>query len=143
MKKVILFFICLIFYEELLAQNQSSMYFSGDMNSWAAESMSMNDLGIDTCKVTIQSDGDDGTSEFKFRNSSSNFDQNWSRGDAVTVGSKTTFYNPNGGNGNFSETNAKYYTFIIKDVANSNNSCLLYTSPSPRDRQKSRMPSSA
>ena len=24
-----------------------------------------------------------------------------------------------------------------------NNSCLLYTSPSPRDRQKSRMPSSA
>ena len=122
MKKVILFFICLIFYEELWAQNQSSMYFSGEMNSWAAESMSMNDLGIDTWKVTIQSDGDDGTSEFKFRNSSSNFDQNWSRGDAVTVGSKTTFYNPNGGNGNFSETNAKYYTFIIKDVANSNNS---------------------
>ena len=26
---------------------------------------------------------------------------------------------------------------------NKNNSCLLYTSPSPRDRQKSRMPSSA
>ena len=29
------------------------------------------------------------------------------------------------------------------DVANNNNLCLLYTSPSPRDRQKSRMPSSA
>ena len=28
-------------------------------------------------------------------------------------------------------------------VANRNQSCLLYTSPSPRDRQKSRMPSSA
>ena len=26
---------------------------------------------------------------------------------------------------------------------NANNICLLYTSPSPRDRQKSRMPSSA
>ena len=28
-------------------------------------------------------------------------------------------------------------------VANADNTCLLYTSPSPRDRQKSRMPSSA
>ena len=102
MKKVILFFICLIFYEgRLWAQNQSTMYFSGEMNSWAAESMSLNDLGVDTWQVTIQSDGDDGTSEFKFRNSNSNFDQNWSRGDAVTLGSKTTWYNPNGGNGNF------------------------------------------
>ena len=122
MKKVILFFICLIFYEGLWAQNQSNMYFSGEMNSWAAGAMSMNDLGVDTWQVTIQSDGDDGSSEFKFRNNNSNFDQNWSRGDAVTLGSKTTWYNPNGGNGNFSETNGKYYTFIVKDVANSNNS---------------------
>ena len=30
-----------------------------------------------------------------------------------------------------------YYEFIRHDI------CLLYTSPSPRDRQKSRMPSSA
>ena len=28
-------------------------------------------------------------------------------------------------------------------VTNPSNTCLLYTSPSPRDRQKSRMPSSA
>ena len=33
---------------------------------------------------------------------------------------------------------------IQKDILNENtNICLLYTSPSPRDRQKSRMPSSA
>ena len=33
----------------------------------------------------------------------------------------------------------KYYTLVVEqDVF-----CLLYTSPSPRDRQKSRMPSSA
>ena len=31
----------------------------------------------------------------------------------------------------------------IKQRAGDFNSCLLYTSPSPRDRQKSRMPSSA
>eukprot|EP00828_Plagiopyla_frontata_P017983 TRINITY_DN23155_c0_g1_i3.p1 TRINITY_DN23155_c0_g1~~TRINITY_DN23155_c0_g1_i3.p1 ORF type:complete len:169 (-),score=21.80 TRINITY_DN23155_c0_g1_i3:54-560(-) len=30
-----------------------------------------------------------------------------------------------------------------ENVGNGNNNCLLYTSPSPRDRQKSRMPSSA
>ena len=34
---------------------------------------------------------------------------------------------------------AKY----LEKICNSNNVCLLYTSPSPRDRQKSRMPSSA
>ena len=32
---------------------------------------------------------------------------------------------------------------IIKDIESKYNFCLLYTSPSPRDRQKSRMPSSA
>ena len=32
---------------------------------------------------------------------------------------------------------------ISSAVANAENNCLLYTSPSPRDRQKSRMPSSA
>ena len=31
----------------------------------------------------------------------------------------------------------------MKVLANNNVACLLYTSPSPRDRQKSRMPSSA
>ena len=40
-----------------------------------------------------------------------------------------------------------YYSFTVyKSYAldpDSNISCLLYTSPSPRDRQKSRMPSSA
>ena len=111
-----------IFFSFTYSQNQSNMYFSGEMNSWGATAMAMNDLGIDTWQVTIQSDGDDGSSEFKLRNSNANYDQNWSRGDAITIGSKTTFYNPNGGNSRFSETNGKYYTFIIKDVANSNNS---------------------
>jgi hypothetical protein len=37
-----------------------------------------------------------------------------------------------------------YRIFMIDAFKNSDiNSCLLYTSPSPRDRQKSRMPSSA
>ena len=33
--------------------------------------------------------------------------------------------------------------FELKRFHTGNNTCLLYTSPSPRDRQKSRMPSSA
>ena len=42
----------------------------------------------------------------------------------------------------------KEYEFWYDDIATYKvrfqaNSCLLYTSPSPRDRQKSRMPSSA
>ena len=118
--KLKLFFF--IFFSFAYSQNQSNMYFSGEMNSWGATTMTMNDLGIDTWQVTVQSDGDDGSSEFKLRNSNSNYDQNWSRGDAITIGSKTTFYNPNGGNSRFSESNGKFYTFIIKDVANSNNS---------------------
>ena len=35
------------------------------------------------------------------------------------------------------------HAFLIKDIKKIANICLLYTSPSPRDRQKSRMPSSA
>ena len=43
---------------------------------------------------------------------------------------------------------AKYYrdtgeTEDWSDILEVSNICLLYTSPSPRDRQKSRMPSSA
>ena len=36
-----------------------------------------------------------------------------------------------------------YLTANLKDANGSEYGCLLYTSPSPRDRQKSRMPSSA
>ena len=35
------------------------------------------------------------------------------------------------------------YKYIDTKPPNTPNTCLLYTSPSPRDRQKSRMPSSA
>ena len=115
-------FFLFIFFSFAYSQNQSNMYFSGEMNSWGATAMTMNDLGTDTWQVTIQSDGDDGSSEFKLRNSNANYDQNWSRGDAITLGSKTTFYNPNGGNSRFSESNGKFYVFNFKDVANSNNS---------------------
>ena len=43
-------------------------------------------------------------------------------------------------------TAAETFTFtpvIVSSIPNTPNTCLLYTSPSPRDRQKSRMPSSA
>ena len=44
-------------------------------------------------------------------------------------------------NDNQDETNIKIYN--PSETLTTSRSCLLYTSPSPRDRQKSRMPSSA
>ena len=43
--------------------------------------------------------------------------------------------------GNFSK--APFIDIILPSVLDPDMACLLYTSPSPRDRQKSRMPSSA
>ena len=44
----------------------------------------------------------------------------------------------------FIKGNLRLVLSVIQRFSNSNeNPCLLYTSPSPRDRQKSRMPSSA
>ena len=37
----------------------------------------------------------------------------------------------------------EHYVDLVEQYANENNFCLLYTSPSPRDSSKSRMPSSA
>ena len=66
-------------------------------------------------------------------------------GTVMTQGGMTTF-NATAGNVRvpvtFSTTaTALSYWYIITDE--NDNICLLYTSPSPRDRQKSRMPSSA
>ena len=50
----------------------------------------------------------------------------------------------------YCETTSEWLSRIITELADENKNfvdlsviCLLYTSPSPRDRQKSRMPSSA
>ena len=110
-----------ILFNQAFSQNQSNMYFSGEMNSWGATSMTRNDLGTDTWYVTIQSDGADGSSEFLFRDNNSNYDNKWARGATATIGSKTTWY-AGGGNSNFNESNTKYYTFITKDVADGANS---------------------
>ncbi|MFL0777593.1 MAG: hypothetical protein AB8A46_05235, partial [Prochlorococcus sp.] len=107
----------------IFSQNQSNMYVRGEINGWGSNSMTRNDLGTDTWVVTISEAETDGTSEFKFANTSDWSGSDWSRGDVVTIGSKTTWYDPNGGsNSNFSQASGKYYTFIIKDVATDNNS---------------------
>ena len=54
-----------------------------------------------------------------------------SSGDTITIPSGATITN-NGTQTGFGGTNVNLFR-----------ACLLYTSPSPRDRQKSRMPSSA
>ena len=122
MKKIQKLFYLIVFIPIFIfGQNQSDMYYSGDMNSWGASSMTRNDLGTDTWRFTLQSDGDNGTSEFLFRDSNANYNNKWARGASVTLGSKTTWY-AGGNNGNFSAGDSKYYTFIIKDVADGSNS---------------------
>ena len=44
---------------------------------------------------------------------------------------------------NTRETAIRYLIEFVSTIASSSNTCLLYTSPSPRDRTRSRMPSSA
>ena len=57
---------------------------------------------------------------------------------AVVMGLKGT------GTANVADTQASHASWLEVGLANAPTySCLLYTSPSPRDRQKSRMPSSA
>src|SRR5678810_1278218 len=46
------------------------------------------------------------------------------------------------GNGNTYTTSGSY-DYITTNATGCNDTCLLYTSPSPRDRQKYRMPTSA
>ena len=123
MKKIQKLFYLIVFTPIFISgQNQSNMYVRGDINGWGSTSMTLRDLGTDTWIVSITEAETDGTSEFKFANTSDWSGSDWSRGAAVTIGSKTTWYDPNGGNGNFSQTSGKYYTFIIKDVATDNNS---------------------
>ena len=62
-------------------------------------------------------------------------------GSSITFTSPTVFNTANtGANSSVFDSNANKVVIAYQDAGNS---CLLYTSPSPRDRQKSRMPSSA
>ncbi len=105
----------------LFAQAQTNMYFSGDMNSWGGTAMSYRSLGTPNWIVTIQSSTNRSSSGFKFRNSSTDWDNLWGRGDAVSKNTNTTWYS-GGGNGTFNEISGKYYSFTWKDVTNGTNS---------------------
>eukprot|EP01015_Nassula_variabilis_P029296 TRINITY_DN6267_c0_g1_i5.p2 TRINITY_DN6267_c0_g1~~TRINITY_DN6267_c0_g1_i5.p2 ORF type:complete len:199 (-),score=40.77 TRINITY_DN6267_c0_g1_i5:12-608(-) len=59
--------------------------------------------------------------------------------DSIKMSSSNLGYNQS----SFQDSKRSDQTDPSEDDSNQANSCLLYTSPSPRDRQKSRMPSSA
>ena len=48
-----------------------------------------------------------------------------------------------GGGGDDGDVRKSVESMIVKPLGMYNNTCLLYTSPSPRDQRGSRMPSSA
>ena len=59
---------------------------------------------------------------------------------AASMVEKANSGHPGGAMGGADFVNVLFSEFLVYDPENP---CLLYTSPSPRDRQKSRMPSSA
>jgi hypothetical protein len=125
MKKVLFliwFLFSFILVNSLYSQSQSNMFYRGEMNGWGSTAMSS--LNLPTVNynwvVTIDSDGDDSQSDFKFANTVNWSGIDWSRGDQITLNSLTNFYQPNGGNGHFSESASKSYTFTFKDVSSGN-----------------------
>lgn len=94
-----------------------TIFLSGTMNAWGGTAMTkQTDLGTSTWKLTHQESIS--SVEFKFRTNTLDWVNNWGRGDVVTLNSRTDWwYNP-GGNGTFTATIGKYYTYIFKDVAN-------------------------
>ncbi len=117
MKKTITLFMLftIIFACSMQGQNQANMYYSGEMNNWGADLMEYRLLGIPTWKTTILSNDDDTSSEFKFRDSDSNYDHEWTYGSLVNFDTKTTFAT-SGNNSSINETNTNYYTFTWVDV---------------------------
>ncbi|MEQ8447987.1 MAG: hypothetical protein RIC57_08080, partial [Balneola sp.] len=112
----------LLGFGQVYGQNRTNMYYSGEFNSFGAESMSYVS-GPNHWVVTIQSSADDSESNFLFRDSNANFDNKWSRGDAISFGTgETAFYS--GGDTRFNATNGNFYTFILTDVTVGNNGTL-------------------
>ncbi len=133
MKKAITILSILILITDLslFSQIQTNMYYRGEMNAWGSTSMTFRDLGTDSWIVSIQSDGDDGTSQFKFDNTTNWSGSNWGRGSTVNINTYDIWYG-NGADGDFNEADTKYYTFTIKDVASGNtNGLVMETSGNP------------
>ena len=61
----------------------------------------------------------------------------------IYIGTTSSPSHPSGGDLDTIELNPPSQSVYGKGIGYTYNTCLLYTSPSPRDRQKSRMPSSA
>ena len=64
-------------------------------------------------------------------------------GGAITTSGNATITGNLTVNGNISGGNVTASSLAADNISAGDDACLLYTSPSPRDRQKSRMPSSA
>ena len=96
-------------------------------NSLVIDTASLNDADHDTLIKTVESNA--GQESFEF----------------AEVMARTTLSNGANMLANFHTTGklTKVPMTEVEMLPNPNYTCLLYTSPSPRDRQKSRMPSSA
>ena len=103
------------------SQNVTNIFYSGDLNSFGAAGLTYE---YNRWQVTLQASSDDSDSFFLFRDSNSNFNNKWSRGDFVSFGSlDTAFWQ--GGDTRISVTNSLYYTFTLSNVNYSTNGQLI------------------
>lgn len=103
------------------SQNVTNIFYSGDLNSFGAAGLTYE---YNRWQVTLQASSDDSDSFFLFRDSNSNFNNKWSRGDFVSFGSlDTAFWQ--GGDTRISVTNSLYYTFTLSNVNYNNNGQLI------------------
>ncbi|OZC03370.1 T9SS type A sorting domain-containing protein [Rubricoccus marinus] len=103
------------------AQDQPAMFYSGEFNGFTAAPMTYLGPGPDNWVVTLAAPATDAESNFLFRNSSENFNEKWSRGDAVAFDALTTWFDQ-GGDGRIAVTAGNSYTFVMQDVGNTENS---------------------
>jgi len=106
------------------SQSLTNMYYRGDMNSWGSTAMSSLSLPTSNYNwvVTIQSDGDNSESNFKFANTSNWSDKDWSRSATISINEKQDWNNAWSNNTIFNETNTKNYVFTFKDIVSTANS---------------------
>jgi len=95
----------------LAASPASAEYYRGEMNGWGTGNPMSNTTWASRWEVTILSDGDDGTSEFKY-DQHGDWGTSWGAG---TSGAKNSTLGRANGSGNLSfvESNGKYYTFRL------------------------------
>jgi hypothetical protein len=113
-----LFFISLNV-NDVIGQTQPTMAVRGAINGFGNSAMTYRSSLNQTWIATVQAATTNATAGFLFANNGS-FSPKWARGTSVTFNTQTDWF-ANGADGTYNQTNGRFYTFIIRDVASGSN----------------------